>query len=71
MTKIELFEILKILCKEKNLLTGFNENNLPSVEFLLRSIFELNPNNEIFKSISDKILIDVPKGNIIILLLFF
>ncbi len=43
---------------------GFDENSLPTKEFLLKSVKQLDPSNKIFNTIQDKIFVDVPEGNL-------
>ena len=49
--------------KEKQL--GISQHSLPSMEFLLRCLKELKPDDEVFRKNIEKIMVNVPAGLII------
>ena len=68
---MELYYKLVALFQGKEKSLGFNENSLPSKEFLERLLKEMAPNDMVFKSLTEITAISVPKGNLIAYNLLF
>ena len=52
-SKIEIYNKLKKFLVPDSKVLGFTETNLPSKEFLLRTLKEINKDDEIFVSLND------------------
>ena len=64
MNKLVIFEKLSsIENKEKSIVFGFSDLNLPSTEYLLRCLVELKKDDEIFTTLQERAQILIPKGN--------